>query len=165
MKFLCAGPGACFLYVAEHILPKCKPLDVGWFSHENPFEMDISNFRYAPDAMRFFGGTPSPAPIILANSALRVWAEAGMETTHTRIQEHLTYLHKHLPDGAAISPTDPFKRGATLVVANAHGERVKDALLAEGIKFDQRQQGYRFSVHGYTSEVEVERLAGVLGGT
>ena len=164
VKFLCYGPGACFLYVAEHMMPKCQPLDVGWFSHENPFEMDISNFRYAGDAMRFFGGTPSPAPYVLANSALKQWKDIGLEAAHIRIQSHLTYLHGCLPVGAAISPIQENKRGATLVVKNSHADKIRDRLIEADIKFDQRQEGYRFSVHGYTQESETRRLGDILSG-
>ena len=158
VKFLCAGPGACFLYAAEHMLPKCRPMDVGWFSHENPFEMDIEQFRYAPDAMRFFGGTPSPAPIILANSALGVWDKIGLKATEDRIQEHLSVLHASLPEGAAVSPIEIGKRGATLVLSSSFGDKIREDLMSANIKFDQRQQGYRFSVHGYTSDAEIEKL-------
>lgn len=161
VKFLCFGPGACFLYVSDRMLLKCEPLDVGWFSHENPFEMDIERFRYAPDAMRFFGGTPSPAPLVLGNAAMKLWRDIGLDIAQTCIQDHLSALHKHLPDGAAVSPADKTKRGATLVLANSFGDKIRGDLNAAGIKFDQRKQGYRFSVHGYTSGAEIENLAQV----
>ena len=161
VKFLCFGPGACFLYASEDILSKCEPIDVGWFSHENPFEMDIERFRYAPDAMRFFGGTPSPAPYVLANAALGLWNKIGLNTAHTHIQEHLTQLHNALPKGAAVSPVDREKRGATLVLGNGFGNKIRIKLVRAGIKFDERKQGYRFSVHGYTSAPEIENLAGI----
>ena len=162
VKFMCFGPGACFLYAADHILPKCEPLDVGWFSHENPFEMDIENFRYAPDAMRFFGGTPSPAPYVLANAAMKMWGEIGLQTAHARIQSHLTRLHKAVPDSAIVSPLSANKRGATFVVRSDYADKVRDDLRAANIKFDQRKQGYRFSVHGYVSDAEIETLSGIL---
>ncbi|MEP4052497.1 MAG: aminotransferase class V-fold PLP-dependent enzyme [Litorimonas sp.] len=159
VKFLCFGPGACFLYAAERMLPKCRPLDVGWFSHENPFEMDIEHFCYSSDAMRFFGGTPSPAPYILANAAMMLWKTTGLQVAQNRIQAHLSVLHDHLPDGVAVSPVDETKRGATLVVASAFGDQIHEDLLAGKIMFDQRKQGYRFSVHGYTSANEIGHLA------
>jgi len=159
VKFLCFGPGACFLYASDTMLAKCRPMDVGWFSHENPFEMDIQSFRYAPDAMRFFGGTPSPAPYVLANAALRLWDEIGVGTAHIRIQEHLSELHSHLPAGAAVSPLEKAMRGANLVLANRFGDKVRGDLVAANIKFDQREQGYRFSVHGYTSAADIGNLA------
>jgi len=161
VKFLCAGPGACFLYASQNILPECQPIDVGWFSHENPFEMEIEHFRYATDAMRFFGGTPSPAAYVCANSALKLWEEIGLRTAQTRIQNHLTSLHETLPHGAAISPIEPNKRGATLVLDSRLGNQIQSDLIAAGVKFDHRKQGFRFSVHGYTREAEIKTLADV----
>ena len=158
VKFLCFGPGACFLHVSSRILPKCEPLDVGWFSHENPFEMDIEQFRYAGDAMRFFGGTPSPAAYVLANSAIGLWAEIGLSGVHRRIQDHLSTLHTYLPDTATTSPVAAKKRGATLVLRPEYGDKIRAALEVANIKFDQRKQGYRFSVHGYTSADEIAQL-------
>ena len=64
VKYLCGGPGACFLWCHPDRLPQSRPLDVGWFSHEDPFAFDIHNFRYASDARRFWGGTPSVAPFM-----------------------------------------------------------------------------------------------------
>src|SRR6185369_14489602 len=56
VKWLCGGPGAGFLWVNPAGVGEFRPEDVGWFSHENPFEFDLKNFRYAPDARRFWGG-------------------------------------------------------------------------------------------------------------
>ena len=161
VKFLCFGPGACFLYASDAVLSKCRPLDVGWFSHENPFEMDIETFRYAADAMRFFGGTPSPAPYVLANAALNLWKKIGGVNAHDQIQNHLSVLHKNLPDSAVVSPVEKGKRGATLVLNTPYGDRISDDLMFANIKFDRRKQGYRFSVHGYTSTADIENLAGI----
>lgn len=162
VKFLCFGPGACFLYVAEHMMSKCQPFDVGWFSHENPFEMDIDNFRYARDAMRFFGGTPSPAPYFLANSALKYWKDIGLGAAHIQIQSYLTRLHECLPEGAAVSPDKADARGATLVVKNNYADKIREHLIEADIRFDQRRDGFRFSVHGYTQESEVDQLGDIL---
>lgn len=162
VKFMCFGPGACFLYAADHLIPKCEPLDVGWFSHENPFEMDIRNFRYATDAMRFFGGTPSPAPYMLANTAMAVWKEVGLGAAQHQIQEHLDSLHQALAEDLIVSPKDKSARGATFVLSKKRGDEVNDELIEAKIKFDRRQQGYRFSLHGYTPAKDVQRLAEIL---
>ena len=162
VKFLCAGPGACFLYAAPHILPRCAPVDVGWFSHENPFEMDIGNFRYADDAMRFFGGTPSPAPLALAVSALDVWKSLNPETIHKTIDAHLSFLCSNTDHDIIISPIHSGQRGATFVVNPPNREALKQALSSHHIGYDERKQGFRFSVHGYTAHSEVEKLATII---
>lgn len=40
---------------AAELIADIEPIDVGWFSHENPFAFDVRDFRYAPDARHFLG--------------------------------------------------------------------------------------------------------------
>ncbi len=161
VKFLCGGPGACFMYASQKMLEACAPVDVGWFSHADPFEMDIHDFRYAEDAMRFFGGTPSPGPLALANTALDIWRDEGLERVCDAVNTSLDFLVEQVADEALVSP-EAGTRGAALVVRSQDAERLQSALEAAGILHDQRREGFRFSVHGYTSEQDVERLAAVL---
>ena len=162
VKYLCFGPGACFLYAAPHILPQCQPIDVGWFSHENPFEMNIHSFRYAEDAMRFFGGTPSPAPLVLANHVIKLWQRLGLETVHSQIDAKLRFLCDKLPEDIIISPTQSGARGGTLVISPPNKETLRLALSAENFFHDERAEGFRFSLHSYTLDAETKRLAKVI---
>jgi kynureninase len=76
VKWLCGGPGAGFPWIDAERLAECEPADVGWFSHENPFEFDIHDFRYAGDALRFWGG-----PVVLN------FPDARREAVCTRLRE------------------------------------------------------------------------------
>ncbi len=162
LKFLCFGPGAGFLYASAQMLETCQPVDVGWFSHQDPFEMDIHNFRYAETALRFFGGTPSPAPFVLANAALSLWQDIGLDKVQARAEALLSELLEHVPDEILISPRGKVQRGATLVTDPPRRGSVKQMLADKHILFDERKQGLRFSIHGYTSEAEIEQLSAVL---
>jgi len=162
VKFLCAGPGACFLYAKPERIAECRPIDVGWFSHENPFEMDIMDFRYADDAMRFFGGTPSPAPLICANAAMDVWTSLDLQEVQSRIQTHLDRLVDATPESWLVSPSDRQQRGGSYVVKPDNGQALTDALKANGIQHDIRATGFRFSVHGYTPSADVKKLAEIM---
>lgn len=157
VKFLCCGPGACFLYACDAMIERCEPLDVGWFSHEDPFEMDIHDFRLAHNAMRFFGGTPSPAPFVMANCALDQWHKIGLENAQANIQSALSVLVKSVPASFLISPRN-INRGATLVVSPDDRDELAEHLNKHKIKYDQRREGFRFSVHGYTSEADIDQL-------
>ncbi|MGQ0835584.1 MAG: aminotransferase class V-fold PLP-dependent enzyme [Gammaproteobacteria bacterium] len=84
VKWLCGGPGAGFIWIDPRRLASLEPADVGWFSHANPFELDIHSFTYAPDARRFWGGTPSIAPFALAAESIALIAEIGA----AQIQRH-----------------------------------------------------------------------------
>lgn len=78
VKWLCGGPGACFLWANPDILERTQPTDVGWFSHEAPFEFDIHNFRFAGDALRFWGGTPSILPFVALAHSIGVINSIGV---------------------------------------------------------------------------------------
>jgi selenocysteine lyase/cysteine desulfurase len=162
VKFLCAGPGACFLYAKPEMWSACEPVDVGWFSHENPFEMDIENFRYADDAMRFFGGTPSPAPLICANAAITLWQSLDVSAGQKKIQTHLDHLMEATPALWRVSPDDPSRRGATFVVKPDKPEVLAQSLADHSILHDQRKTGFRFSVHAYTPDDDVTQLADII---
>ena len=162
VKFLCFGPGACFLYASKARLKDCEPIDVGWFSHENPFEMDIHHFKYAQDALRFFGGTPSPAPFIMANSALSLWEDIGFQAVHVTLQSHLDRVVEHIPEDLLISPRAATQRGGTVVINPQDRTRLRKSFVQHDIFYDERKEGFRCSVHGYTSEEDIERLITLL---
>ena len=158
IKFLCCGPGACFLYASPEMCEQAEPIDVGWFSHENPFEMDIHSFRYAASAMRFFGGTPSPAPLINAISALDLWGSIGPERVYQHIQDHLVRLASFVPESALVSPSSKEHRGGTLVIAPDNRDALRSALERGAFAFDERRHGFRLSVHAYTPNEDIESL-------
>lgn len=158
VKYLCFGPGACFLYASDKMIETSQPIDVGWFSHEQPFEMNIRNFRYADTAMRFFGGTPSPAPFAMANAALKLWHEIGLDKTQGRAQNLLDRLASAAPNHMLVSPSASTERGGSCVIAPDDREAFRTALDARRIAFDERAEGFRFSVHGYTSDADIETL-------
>ncbi|MEM9573295.1 MAG: aminotransferase class V-fold PLP-dependent enzyme [Pseudomonadota bacterium] len=158
VKFLCFGPGACFLYASDEMIETCAPVDVGWFSHEQPFEMDIHNFRYADSAMRFFGGTPSPAPFVLATAALDLWETLGPKQVHARIQYHLDRLCAAVSHGTLVSPRTSGARGGALVINLLDRDPLRAELSKRNIRCDERKEGFRFSVHAYTNEEEIDLL-------
>ncbi len=163
VKFMCGGPGACFMYAAPDITENCRPVDVGWFSHENPFEMDIRDFRYAGDAMRFFGGTPSPAPFAAALSAHTLLDKAGIEAAHSHVQSILDTLISCLDDNILVSPRQKARRGGTLGIAPHNRQQLTKKLNAANILFDERPEGLRFSFHHYTPLGDIEILGDLLG--
>lgn len=167
VKFICGGPGACFMYASNNMLEACAPIDGGWFLHENPFEMQIENFRFAEDAMKYFGGTPSPtlAPFAAASNAINTWRECGVFAPQIRAQDLLDQLLAAVPPEMCVSPRDPEIRGGTLVILPRDQAELTSALEAAGILFDSREEGFRFSVHGYTSDGEIDALKAVFKQT
>ena len=151
VKWLCGGPGAGFLWVDTQKIDALEPLPVGWFSHAEPFAFDIRDFRYAPDARRFWGGTPSVAPYVLATAGIASIAEAGV----ANVLAHNRALIAHLAASAGErwqSQLDRQGRGGTLCLRPGSAiEAVTGRLSRHGCRFDQRGDTLRLSFHLWSS--------------
>ena len=163
VKFLCGGPGAGFLWVNDRVLNECRPTDVGWFSHADPFEFDIHEFRYADSALRFWGGTPAVLPYAVAANSLETLLDIGIERIRAHSLELTQAIIDSVPRKCLYTPARPVSRGGTVVLD--FGERQSDAASAlsdAGVHFDVRRTGMRLSPHIYTSRDEIEQVVSCL---
>jgi kynureninase len=162
VKWLCGGPGAGFLWVNNKMLKKCEPVDVGWFSHDNPFEFDVRNFKYAETALRFWGGTPTVAPYIHAGFAISKVNSIGVSKLRGLNYNYLRQIHvavANINDEYIKSPTDEEKCSGTVILHfGEQQEQFVECLTKADIAFDQRPHGVRLSPHCYTTSVEMDNL-------
>ncbi|MEE4279177.1 MAG: aminotransferase class V-fold PLP-dependent enzyme [Halieaceae bacterium] len=159
IKWLCGGSGAGFLWSSAARLEDCEPVDVGWFSHADPFEFDIRSFRYAEDALRYWGGTPSVAPAVIAGHSIRCLLDVGLERIEAHNQRLLDRLVEGMDASTLVSPRDRTQRGGTAIVHRGNGqERFVAKLRDEGVQFDARADGARLSPHLYNDEGDIERV-------
>ncbi|GBL04474.1 aminotransferase class V-fold PLP-dependent enzyme [Glaciecola sp. KUL10] len=158
VKWLCGGPGAAYLWVNSNIIEQCQPRDVGWFSHENPFEFDVHSFRYHPSAIKFWGGTPSVAPYAFASHSINYFAQIGSQMLRTHNQEMIDKLINSLAPFVA-SPFAPLKRSGTVIMHfGKDQEKIKAALTRAKISVDERINGMRVSAHIYNDSDEIDKL-------
>lgn len=158
VKWLCGGSGAAYLWVHPDRIDMCEPQDVGWFSHERPFEFDIHAFDYHSSALRFWGGTPSVAPYAIAAHSLRYFANLGSEKLQAHNQ-HLIQLLVSALGEFVVSPKEEERRNGTAVLH--FGSRQKETLtrLAHAsIAVDERSLGMRVSPHIYNTEQDIQRF-------
>lgn len=164
VKWLCGGPGAAWLWVAPQDRTALDPMERGWWSHENPFEMDIHDFRYAPDARRWWGGTPDVAPFILSTAGINEIAAIGVEAIRAHNQTLQTMLRETLEPKMRqwLWPTDAI--GGTLCIdTGADQSRVAETLDRHHLRADFRGTTVRLSFHAYNSAADVEATARALG--
>ncbi|MDC1038956.1 aminotransferase class V-fold PLP-dependent enzyme, partial [Candidatus Thioglobus sp.] len=165
VKWLCGGPGAAFLWVNSERLPFCNPRDVGWFSHENPFEFDIHDFRYRDTALKFWGGTPSISPYITATYSLKFFNNLGISQVRKHNQKLIKLVEKSFND-EFVSPRIEAKRGGTMILNfNNHQEKVLKSLSENRISVDLRSQGIRISPHVYSNDDDMHQLIDVIKST
>lgn len=165
IKWLCGGPGAGFMWVNSEKVTNFQPMDVGWFSHENPFEFDINNFRYAKTAKRFWGGTPSVLPFAIAKLSIDTINRIGVNL----IRQHNQRLIQRLIEAAVAqnlkvcTPLDSSQRGGTVAIAFPNPMDAYQRFKEANILIDMRPNfGLRFSPHIYNDEAEIDQIVDLL---
>lgn len=166
VKWLCGGPGAGYLWLADDVASALTPKDVGWFSHQSPFEFDINHFQYHQGALRFWGGTPSVLPFCVASNSIKTINEIGVKSIRLHNQLLTQHLVEQLPDSShqLNSPCSPEQRGGTLVIKlSPRSEKsICKTLVQNRVQFDSRALGIRISPHIYNSAEQIDRLAAIL---
>lgn len=158
LKWLCGGPGGCFLWVRPEVGESMAPGLTGWQAHEHPFAFE-ADMTYAHGAWRWLTGTPSIPALFAATAGPRLIREAGMEAIREKSVRQTTRLIE-LADARGFPVTAPRqaeRRGGTVAFDVPHAREVAQALLARDVIVDYRPgAGIRVAPHFYTSDDEVE---------
>ena len=161
VKWLCGGPGAAYLWLSQTQLAICQPIDVGWFSHQNPFEFDIHHFEYNDTALKFWGGTPSIAPYAFAAHSIEYFAELGSAS----VNQHNRKLQNQLISALTsfvVSPKEEIKRSGTVILNFDDNQYILEKLTRSNIAVDVRSSGIRVSPHIYNDENDIKDLIAIL---
>ena len=162
VKWLCGGPGAAYLWVNAEQIEGCRPKDVGWFSHENPFEFNIHDFRYHPSSLRFWGGTPSVLPFAIAAQSISYFAEIGSAQLREHNQKLMDIVIAEF-DKEITSPKIEAQRSGTMVLHfSDKQERILTELKKENVVVDARDLGMRVSPHIYNDVEDMEKFIRVV---
>lgn len=158
LKWLCGGPGNCFLYVDPERARELEPAFTGWAAHKDPFAFSPDGQRYRDDGGRFFTGTPNVPALAAGRAGIEIVASAGLANVRARSRK-LTGLLVATAENNGLplrSPADPDRRGGHVALDVEHGYAVCQALAARNIIVDYRPDaGLRIAPHFYNREDEV----------
>ncbi|HJP61680.1 MAG TPA: aminotransferase class V-fold PLP-dependent enzyme [Gemmatimonadaceae bacterium] len=160
LKWLCGGPGACFLYVNPQVRDRLKPALTGWQAHARPFAFE-ETMEYTSGPFRWLNGTPVIPALYVSAEGPRIIRRAGMEAIRTK-SLRLTARLIELADARGYKVTaarDPERRGGTVAIDVPHGYEVVQVLLSQDILVDYRVgAGIRIAPHFFTKDEEVEQV-------
>jgi len=160
LKWLCGGPGGCFLWVRPEVSAAVAPAITGWQAHRHPFAFE-PEMDYADAAWRWLGGTPVIPALFAATEGPRILREAGIDAVRAksvRQTERLIALADERGYAVA-APRDAARRGGTVAFDVPHAREVSRALLAQDVIVDYRPgAGIRVAPHFYTSDEELEAV-------
>lgn len=158
LKWLCGGPGGCFLYAAPSREPALAPALTGWQAHRTPFAFAPS-MDYASGAWRWLGGTPVVPALYAGGEGPRLIAAAGVDAIRAKSIRQTTRLIE-MADARqwrTHAPRDAERRGGTVAFDVPQAAEVARALLARDIVVDFRPgAGIRIAPHFYTSDDELD---------
>ncbi len=160
LKWLCGGPGGCFVYASPEASARFAPALTGWQAHQRPFAFE-EPMAFASGIARWLGGTPVVPALYAAVEGPRLLAQAGMEAIRAKSLRQTARLVTLADErGYKVSaPRDPARRGGTIAFDVPHGAEVAQALLARDVVIDYRPgAGIRVAPHFYTTDDEVERV-------
>lgn len=158
LKWLCGGPGACFLYVSPAVRDQLKPALTGWQAHSRPFAFE-ETMEYTSGAFRWLNGTPVIPALYAAAEGPKILLRAGVAAIREK-SVRLTSRLIELADerGYTVNaPRDPERRGGTVAIDVPHGYEVTQQLLSRNILVDYRAgAGIRIAPHFFTREDELD---------
>jgi kynureninase len=160
LKWLCGGPGGCFLWVRPELSATLAPALTGWQAHRHPFAFE-AEMDYADGAWRWLGGTPVIPALFAATEGPRIVREAGLEAIRAKSIRQTQRLIALADDRGfpVTAPRDSARRGGTVAFDVPHAREVARALLAREIIVDYRPgAGIRVAPHFYTDDLEVESV-------
>ena len=158
LKWLCGGPGACFLYVAPSVRDRLEPALTGWQAHARPFAFE-PEMAYTSGAFRWLNGTPVIPALYAAIEGPRIVKRAGIAAIRAKSLRQTARLIQLADDrGFRVHASrDPERRGGTVAIRVPHAYEVSKALLERDILVDYRPEaGIRIAPHFYTSDDELE---------
>jgi kynureninase len=164
LKWLCGGPGGCFLWVRPEVGASVAPAVTGWQAHRHPFAFE-AEMDYADAAWRWLGGTPVIPALFAATEGPRIVREAGIGAVRAKSMRQTDRLIA-LADARGFpvsAPRDAARRGGTVAFDVPHAREVARALLARDVIVDYRPNaGIRVAPHFYTSDDELDAVVGLI---
>ena len=160
LKWLCGGPGGCFLYVSPRIRDSLSPAMTGWQAHARPFAFE-EKMDFATGPFRWLNGTPVIPALYAAAEGPRILRRAGMEAIRAKSMRQTARMIE-LADARGYrvnAPRDETRRGGTVAIDVPNGYEVAQVLLAQDILVDYRVgAGIRAAPFFFTTDEEIDAL-------
>ncbi|MBC8086691.1 MAG: aminotransferase class V-fold PLP-dependent enzyme [Phycisphaerae bacterium] len=164
LKWLCGGPGGCFLYASPEMSQRFAPALTGWQGHAHPFAFD-NHMQHAAGGWRWLGGTPTVPALFAGLAGPAIVAEAGLPNIRAKSERQTAWLIEQADTRGwnVVAPRDAARRGGTVAFNTPQAAEVARALLARDIVIDFRPgAGIRVAPHFYTTDAELETCVGAI---
>lgn len=164
LKWLCGGPGGCFLYVSPKVRDTLAPALTGWQAHSRPFAFE-EQMEYTDGPFRWLNGTPVIPALYAAAEGAKIIRKAGIDAIRDKSVRQTSRLIE-LADArgyGVFAPRDADRRGGTVAIDVPHGYEVAQVLLSREILVDYRvEAGIRVAPYFFNRDDEVETVVAAI---
>ncbi len=166
-KWLLGPAGIGVLYVAEGVLDRLRPLEVGWASVAHRQSLDDLRLVYDPTARRLEGGSANMAGIAALGASLDLLQAAGPETIWAYVDELASELCSALEAEGAVVLSDRGPGRSGIVSFEVPGQDPAEVVAraeAASVALSARGQAVRASVHACNDRQDLDALIEVVRG-
>ncbi|XXF79609.1 aminotransferase class V-fold PLP-dependent enzyme [Myxococcaceae bacterium GXIMD 01537] len=159
-KWMLGISGVGFLYVDAAVLPRLRPVLVGWRSTTDAWNFNRTHFELRADAAKLEEGSASYATLFAMGAAVDLLLEVGPEAMEARIRELLARAEGGLRSlGCEVGPAPEHRAGIlTFLPPGAEPRALAQYLAERNVSVSLRRGRIRISPHFYTRPEEVDRL-------
>jgi kynureninase len=160
LKWLCGGPGACFLYVAPAVRDSLQPALTGWQAHSRPFAFE-EQMDYATGAARWLNGTPVIPALYAATEGARMIQRAGIDAIRKKSVRQTGRLIELAEERGfrVFAPRDRSRLAGTVTIDVPHAYEISQFLISRDILVDYRVgAGIRAAPFFFNTDSEIELL-------
>lgn len=164
LKWLCGGPGGCFLYVSPAVRDTLAPALTGWQAHARPFAFE-ERMEYAPGAFRWLNGTPVIPALYACAEGVKIIRRAGVDAIRDKsIRQTSKLIELAESRGYRVfAPRDSKVRGGTVAIDVPNGYEIAQVLLSREILVDYRVgAGIRVAPYFFNRDDEVETVVSAI---
>jgi len=163
LKWLCGGPGNCFMYVRPELASRLLPQLTGWFAHKTPFAFS-TEMEYTQGSYRFLSGTLPIPSLYTALAGLEIIRRVGLQQIR---RKSLTLTQRIIERSKekgfeVFTPEDEARRAGAVSLHLSHAYSIREALEKKNIRVDFRKgkdrepDVIRVGPHFYNTMEEIE---------
>lgn len=164
LKWLCGGPGGCFLYISPAVRDTLAPALTGWQAHARPFAFE-ERMEYASGAFRWLNGTPVIPALYACAEGVKIIRKAGVDAIREKSIRQTSKLIELAESRGynVFAPRDSKVRGGTVAIDVPNGYEVAQVLLSREILVDYRVgAGIRVAPYFFNRDDEVETVVAAI---
>ena len=163
-KWMLGLNGVGFAFVDRALLPRLRPVAVGWKSTKDAWNFDRALFELKDDASKLEEGSPAYVAIHAMGAAIDLLLEIGVARIEARIGVLLDRLVEGLlAEGASVGPERAHRAGiVTFTPRGGDAAGLFEQLGRERVVASLRRGSIRISPHVTTLEEDIDHVLDVV---